>query len=63
LGLCGHLYAGNPSALAPLVSGTDLLIFLGKGADRDIVYLVGFPPLCYWVFDRLVVHKMDNQTT
>ena len=27
-----------------------------------IVYMVGFPLLCYWVFHRLVLDPLDDQT-
>ena len=62
LGIHDHLCAGDTSTVASLDFGEDPLIFLGKGADRDIVYVVGFPSLCYWMSGRLVTNQMDSQT-
>ena len=53
LGIHKHQSHGNISTLASLDTGEDSLIFLGKGIDRDIVCLVGFPPLCYGVCSGL----------
>lgn len=55
LGIQRHQSLGNISTLASLDAGEDSLIFLGKGADRDIVHLVGFPPLCYGMCSGLDV--------
>ena len=48
--------------MASLASGKDSLLSLGKGPDRYIIYMVGFPPLCYWVFHGMVFNSSDDQT-
>ena len=62
LGIHRHLCAGDTSTVASLDFREDPLIFLGKGADRDIVYVVGFPSLCYQMLGRVVIDQLDNQT-
>ena len=62
LGIHGYLYPGGAPTMASFVSGKDSIILFGQGTDRHIVFLVGFPSLCYWMCDRLVIDQLDNQT-
>lgn len=61
LAIHGYQRPRSHSTLASLAFGKDSLIFSWEGADRDIVCLVGLPPICYWMYAWLDGHRMDGQ--
>jgi hypothetical protein len=61
VGIHGHLRARNTSAMAPSGPGNGSFIFLGESANRYIVFVVGFPSLCYWMCDWLAGDSPDKQ--